>query len=262
MAAQRAALFISRRPLPGDRCRYLDPAGGVLDHPGARDRPGTAVARASRATNKRRHIRSIPSTVGVTRRLTISTTLHAMISPAPVLQVFATCRRFDLQRSSRLFLAGARHRPAIGAARATRLVGLKGSLAELSGGNQNDSHRNFRRNLHGLRADFAGDGRAPLRPETPCGIVHKQTREPLTDQRFWQLAEYRGKAFLDIRTCLVARLEVFDQPVTLSDAMFRCATLDQGGPSGEMGWQLPTMAQLTSSQLRTVDNSKRRVRSV
>ena len=82
--------------------------------------------------------------------------------------------------------------------------------------------------------------------EERCGIVHKQRREPLEGPRFWPLAEYGGNAFLDVRTCLVARLEVFDEPVTLSDAMQRCATLGQGGPFGQMGWQLPTMAELTS----------------
>jgi hypothetical protein len=82
--------------------------------------------------------------------------------------------------------------------------------------------------------------------EEQCGVVHKQTREPLDGQRFWLLAEHGGKAFLDLRTCLVARLEVVDEPTTLSDAMQHCATLGQGGPYGEMGWQLPSMAELTS----------------
>src|SRR5215212_3182 len=90
-------------------------------------------------------------------------------------------------------------------------------------------------------------GASPLwAQEEACGIVHKQRREPLDQTRFWPLAEHRGEAFIDARTCLVARLEVFDEPVTLSDAMYRCATLGQGGPYGDMGWQLPTMAELTS----------------
>jgi hypothetical protein len=88
-------------------------------------------------------------------------------------------------------------------------------------------------------------GASPLRADDDCGIVHKQRREPL-GTRFWPLAEHGGKAFVDARTCLVARLEVFEEPVTLNDAMFRCAVLGQGGPNGDMGWQLPTMAELTS----------------
>ncbi|MER8708290.1 hypothetical protein NKH49_22405 [Mesorhizobium sp. M1088] len=80
----------------------------------------------------------------------------------------------------------------------------------------------------------------------PCGIVHKQARQPLSDQNFWLLAEHDGKAFVDQRTCLVARLDRLDQPATLSDAMGYCATLGQGGPHGDMGWELPTMAELTS----------------
>ena len=82
--------------------------------------------------------------------------------------------------------------------------------------------------------------------EEPCGIVHKQTRDPLDGQRFWPLAEHGGRAFIDLRTCLVVSLEVFEEPVTLGDAMQRCATLGQGGPYGEMGWQLPSLSELTS----------------
>lgn len=82
--------------------------------------------------------------------------------------------------------------------------------------------------------------------EEPCGVVHKQTRDPLDGERFWPLAEHGGRAFIDLRTCLVVSLEVFEDPVTLSDAMQHCATLGQGGPHGEMGWQLPSMSELTS----------------
>src|SRR5262249_18378107 len=86
----------------------------------------------------------------------------------------------------------------------------------------------------------------PLSAEERCGVVHTQRREPLNVQRFWALAEYGGKAFLDLQTCLIVRLEVFDEPLTLSDAAQRCATLGQGGPTGDMGWQLPSMSELTS----------------
>ncbi|WP_119269263.1 Lcl domain-containing protein [Taklimakanibacter deserti] len=82
--------------------------------------------------------------------------------------------------------------------------------------------------------------------EEACGIVHQQRREPLEGQRFWPLAEHGGRAVLDKKTCLVASTDIWTEPVTLSEAMARCATLGQGGPYGEMGWQLPTMAELTS----------------
>ena len=82
--------------------------------------------------------------------------------------------------------------------------------------------------------------------EAPCGIVHQRTRDPLDGQRFWLLAEYDGRAFLDQRTCLVVSTEVFEQQVTLSEAMEHCSMLGQGGPHGDMGWQLPTVAELTS----------------
>ena len=95
-------------------------------------------------------------------------------------------------------------------------------------------------------AVFTISGESPAWAQGECGIVHRQTREPLDAQRFWSIAEFGGRAFLDIRTCLVGRVEVFDEPMTLSDGMHRCATLGQGGPQGQMGWRLPTLAELTS----------------
>lgn len=80
----------------------------------------------------------------------------------------------------------------------------------------------------------------------PCGVVHRQARQPLEGQRFWPLSEHRGKAFVDRKTCLVTSTEVGSEPVTIGQAMERCSSLGQGGPRGEMGWQLPTMAELTS----------------
>ncbi|BCH31110.1 hypothetical protein MesoLjLc_30400 [Mesorhizobium sp. L-8-10] len=82
--------------------------------------------------------------------------------------------------------------------------------------------------------------------EEACGVVHKRTRDPLDAQRFFLLAEHGGDAFLDKQTCLVFSTKVFEEPVTIGDAMERCATLGQGGPYGSMGWQLPSMAELTS----------------
>src|SRR5262245_31642741 len=80
-----------------------------------------------------------------------------------------------------------------------------------------------------------------------CGLVSKQSRELVEERRFELLAEYAGRAFIDMRTCLVWRLDVNDSPTrTLDDAMGECASLGQGGPYGEMGWQLPSLSELTS----------------
>ena len=79
-----------------------------------------------------------------------------------------------------------------------------------------------------------------------CGFVSKQSRELTEHRRFELLADYRGRAFIDMSTCLVWRLDVNDNPQTLDDAMRECASLGQGGPYGEMGWQLPSLAELTS----------------
>jgi hypothetical protein len=87
---------------------------------------------------------------------------------------------------------------------------------------------------------------SPAKADASCGAVHKQTREPIDGQRFWPLAEHGGRAFLDKRTCLVASMKVEAEPVSLDAAMQRCAMMGQGGPRGDMGWQLPTMSELTS----------------
>jgi hypothetical protein len=82
-----------------------------------------------------------------------------------------------------------------------------------------------------------------------CGIVHKQGSEkrgsePTDSQRFWLLAE---SGFIDMDTCLVWSIDVHNEPVTLSEAMGLCAELGKSGPYGaDMGWQLPTVAELTS----------------
>jgi hypothetical protein len=80
-----------------------------------------------------------------------------------------------------------------------------------------------------------------------CGLVGRQGGEPTKQRRFERLAEHSGRAFLDMRTCLVWQLDINDNPTrTLGDAMGECASLGQGGPHSEMGWQLPTLSQLTS----------------
>jgi len=79
-----------------------------------------------------------------------------------------------------------------------------------------------------------------------CGFVSKQSPELTEQRRFELLADYRGRAFIDMSTCLVWRLDMNDNPQTLDDAMRECASLGQGGPYGEMGWRLPSLAELTS----------------
>jgi Protein of unknown function (DUF1566) len=80
-----------------------------------------------------------------------------------------------------------------------------------------------------------------------CGFVSRKSAEPVDERRFELLAEYDGRAFIDMHTCLVWRLDVIDSTTrTLDEAMRECASLGQGGPHGEMGWQLPSLAELTS----------------
>jgi hypothetical protein len=87
----------------------------------------------------------------------------------------------------------------------------------------------------------------PAHATDECGLVSRQGGEPTQQRRFELLAEYSGRAFIDTRTCLVWRLDFADTPTrTLDDAMGECASLGQGGPNSEMGWQLPTLAELTS----------------
>jgi uncharacterized protein DUF1566 len=84
------------------------------------------------------------------------------------------------------------------------------------------------------------------RAEEVCGRVNERKLHIEESTRFRLLGEYGGRAFIDMRTCLVWRLDVFRDPVSLGDASSVCAHKGQGGPHGEMGWQLPTVAELTS----------------
>ncbi len=80
-----------------------------------------------------------------------------------------------------------------------------------------------------------------------CGLLSEITEEEANDSpQFRILREFDGRAFLDMETCLVWRLDPVSEPLTLSDATLHCAIEGQGGPYGRMGWQLPTQAQLTS----------------
>jgi hypothetical protein len=87
----------------------------------------------------------------------------------------------------------------------------------------------------------------PSQAEESCGLVSKQSREFVEQRRFEILAEHSGRAFIDMRTCLVWQLNVWDKPsLTLNEAMGVCASYGQGGPFGEMGWQIPSLSELTS----------------
>ena len=79
-----------------------------------------------------------------------------------------------------------------------------------------------------------------------CGLLTDAASEERVLDRFHILKEFDGRAFMDMETCLVWDLQVVTEPQTLNDAMAHCATLGQGGPYGRMGWELPTMAELTS----------------
>jgi hypothetical protein len=76
-----------------------------------------------------------------------------------------------------------------------------------------------------------------------CGLVTKKGEEPVA-RRFEILAEHKGRAFVDMRTCLVWDLYPWRKAeLTLDGAMEVCSALGQGG---DMGWQIPTTAELTS----------------
>lgn len=83
-----------------------------------------------------------------------------------------------------------------------------------------------------------------------CGLATRKSQAPEYGNelhRFEILAEHGGRAFIDMRTCLVWDLYMWKKPsLTIDKAMEICATNGQGGPYGEMGWQIPTMAELTS----------------
>jgi hypothetical protein len=84
------------------------------------------------------------------------------------------------------------------------------------------------------------------RAEEVCGRVNERKLHIEESTRFRLLGDYGGRAFIDMRTCLVWRLDIFGERVPFSSAWKICADTGQGGPYGEMGWQLPTLAELTS----------------
>jgi Protein of unknown function (DUF1566) len=76
-----------------------------------------------------------------------------------------------------------------------------------------------------------------------CGLATKKGEEPIS-RRFEILAEHNGRAFIDMRTCLVWDLYPWKKAeLSLDRAMEICSALGQGG---DMGWQIPTTAELTS----------------
>src|SRR5262249_13503355 len=80
----------------------------------------------------------------------------------------------------------------------------------------------------------------------PCGLWSEEKRQGPESPRFRILTAFDSRAFLDMETCLVWRLDVDAQPLTLHEAIHSCAHKGQGGPTGAMGWRLPTAAELTS----------------
>jgi hypothetical protein len=89
-----------------------------------------------------------------------------------------------------------------------------------------------------------------------CGLVTKKGEE-LVNRRFEILAEHKGRAFVDMRTCLVWDLYPWQKAeLTLDSAMGICSALGQGGYFGDMGWQIPTMGELTSLDSESWDKQK------
>jgi hypothetical protein len=80
----------------------------------------------------------------------------------------------------------------------------------------------------------------------PCGLWSEGKRQDPESPRFRILTGFDGRAFLDMETCLIWRLDVHAQPLTLKDAIYHCTNKGQGGPTGAMGWRLPSVAELTS----------------
>jgi hypothetical protein len=80
----------------------------------------------------------------------------------------------------------------------------------------------------------------------PCGLWREEKREGVESPRFRVLTAFGGRAFLDMETCLVWSLDVAEQPLALTDAVYYCTNKGQGGPAGAMGWRLPSVAELTS----------------
>jgi hypothetical protein len=101
----------------------------------------------------------------------------------------------------------------------------------------------------------AGQSRA----QELCGFTTNQAGRLPDTLRFRQVSEFGGRAFLDMQSCLVWRLEVMagKPAVTVDEAMRECASAGQGGPHGQMGWRLPELAELTS--LDTEDWLKQRI---
>jgi hypothetical protein len=79
-----------------------------------------------------------------------------------------------------------------------------------------------------------------------CGLWSEEKREGAEAPRFRVLTAFGGRAFLDMETCLVWSLDLEEQPLTLHEAVYYCAHKGQGGPTGAMGWRLPSLAELTS----------------
>jgi hypothetical protein len=85
----------------------------------------------------------------------------------------------------------------------------------------------------------------PVSAGERCGVWSESAREGEAPARFRLLRDL--KAFLDMQTCLVWSLEVDHGALKLTDAVYRCSNLGQGGPGGgAMGWRLPSAAELSS----------------
>ena len=72
--------------------------------------------------------------------------------------------------------------------------------------------------------------RSPVHADERCGLVTSKGEKPV-DRRFEILAEHKGRAFVDMRTCRLGLYPWKKAELTLDDAMEVCSTFGQCGTS-------------------------------
>src|SRR5260370_27283020 len=110
----------------------------------------------------------------------ISATFCAIIPLAPVVQVLPLERRSDRTSVFETGLTRARHEPAIGATKSTRLVGLRRSLARLK---SEFAHRIFSPKSPMSGAGFAGHSRAVVQTGACACILVRSGSGPCREAK-------------------------------------------------------------------------------